>query len=461
MDLFDFAIAKIFSLKDSKESGNLARDNGILSALSIRLLLEFEPRRDDARQKESALVAGHMRCCFLIPKHRRYLRSGTPSEPVLAEAAARIMNDTSYGSPVENLKRFLQNGLISKGERGEVVARLLLTLAHDQALPSGLPSASPRYSRPVPVLDFLKNLINLKYWDGVRQSRPANVIGGQTLEEAFKDARLNFTHFVKARDPKIISDEIAWMGLARGMAFVCAYGGEAIDLVIPILLWGEHLNRWVVSAIFFQFKNRASKRRVNIIDAAKLGFFTPPNHMTKPDDDATRYNTRPYITLVMNLGVVQHLGTSKGKERSQGKPGSSSVQTEPGPTRVQPQRRNMKREVQPKKGVRLKKGVHPRYAITITGCSNEVYGVIGSGTEASFAQMLCMYDLLDEHPRRDKKYQDAVLRMKPFWIYDPNSLHWTNHTMEREAPEAELETIHTGQEVEGPESDSDMEVEEG
>ena len=421
----------------------VARDNAILSALSIRLLLEFEPWWDDARARESALVAGHMRCCYSVPKHRRYLRSGTPSEPVLAEAAARIMN--KFPCPVENLKGFLENGLISKGERGELVAQLLLTLAHDQALLSDLAHDLVIYSQPVPVINFLKKLISRKHLEGILQSQPANVFKGQTLEEAFQDARLNFTHFVKAGESRIISDEIAWMGLARGMAFVCANGEEAIDLVIPILLWDKPLSRFVVSAIFFQFKNRVSKKRVNTIDAAKLGFFTPAK--SGEPDKVKCYNIPPYITIVMNLGVVQHLSMSKtgGKERSQGKP--PPVQTEPGPTRGQPQRGKTNKEV------------HPRYAITITGCSNEVYGVIGSGTEASFAQMLSMYDLLNEHPRPDKKYQDAVLRMKPFWMYDPNSLHWTDHTMEQEVPE--LETVHTGQEAEGYESDSDMEVKEG
>ena len=54
-------------------------------------MLEFEPLRESADQ-EAKLVEGHMPVAYSVPKHHQYLRGGTPSEPVLAEAAARITN---------------------------------------------------------------------------------------------------------------------------------------------------------------------------------------------------------------------------------------------------------------------------------------------------------------------------------------------------------------------------------
>jgi hypothetical protein len=42
---------------------------------------------------EASLVAGNMQIAYSVPKHREYLRSGTPSEPTLAKAAAQEMNE--------------------------------------------------------------------------------------------------------------------------------------------------------------------------------------------------------------------------------------------------------------------------------------------------------------------------------------------------------------------------------
>ncbi|KAG8993200.1 hypothetical protein FRB94_010956 [Tulasnella sp. JGI-2019a] len=62
-----------------------------LAALSIRLLPPLDPSRQYARDLEENLVANHMRIGFSVPKHREHIRTGTPSEPILAEAAAHEM----------------------------------------------------------------------------------------------------------------------------------------------------------------------------------------------------------------------------------------------------------------------------------------------------------------------------------------------------------------------------------
>jgi hypothetical protein len=149
-------------------------DDGDLAALSLRLLLEFEPRREISVNAENRLVEGHMRIAYSVPKHREYLRSGAPSEPILAEAAARVME--SIGSIPNALLKMVQDGLISKGERGELVARLLLILAHDRAARKARTNLSPEsspllseprftpthhvlYSVPILLVDFLRELV--------------------------------------------------------------------------------------------------------------------------------------------------------------------------------------------------------------------------------------------------------------------------------------------------------------
>ena len=67
----------------SPESDTLA---ALLTAVSTRVLVEFEPHRESAKRIEMMLVESHMRIAFSTPTHREFFRSGTPSEPILAEA---------------------------------------------------------------------------------------------------------------------------------------------------------------------------------------------------------------------------------------------------------------------------------------------------------------------------------------------------------------------------------------
>ena len=57
--------------------------------------------------------------------------SSTPSEPIVAEAAAQVLR---HQNMVDLLSQNVREGLIEKGQRGELVARLLFKLAHDRAL---------------------------------------------------------------------------------------------------------------------------------------------------------------------------------------------------------------------------------------------------------------------------------------------------------------------------------------
>jgi len=212
------------------------KSDGQLAALGIRLMLEFEPLPESADQ-EAKLVEGHMRVTYSLPKHHQYLRGGAPSEPVLAEAAARIMNEIPGGGPLVAVSKYVKHGLISKGERGELIARFLLTLAHDRCVKfDSYIAREAQYSQPVHLLDFLKALGGPSYMKEILESKPDNIPGGATSREAFKDAKVNFTHFVKGADESVITDEAAWLALSRCMAFQCANGQWMIDLYIPILL---------------------------------------------------------------------------------------------------------------------------------------------------------------------------------------------------------------------------------
>ena len=213
LGLFSFARTKLYGLQYPDASlspeRNSTKSNGQLAALGIRLMLEFEPLRESA-DKEAKLVEGHMRVTYSVPTHRQYLRSGAPSEPVLAEAAARVMSEI-HGGPLGAVTGYLRNGLISKGVRGELVARLLLTLAHNKCVRFDSAKVhEAQYSKAVPLSDFLEALVGHGHMQKILKSRPDNVPGGATFKEAFKHAKVNFTHFVKGGDESVITDEAAF-----------------------------------------------------------------------------------------------------------------------------------------------------------------------------------------------------------------------------------------------------------
>lgn len=215
-NLIYFASTK---LNDGQAIRGGITERGSLAALSTRLLLEFEPKREKAAMMENELVAGNMRIVYSIPNHQEYIRSGYPSEPILAEAAAQIMEalekmdaGRSRSTPLKELKKFVDRNLISIGERGELVARLLLTLAHDKAInkfKSLRRGDNIKFSQPISLLEYLDCLVPRQWMKSVRECRAVNLFSSLNLEEAFRGAKIHFTHFVKAESPLMLSDEAA------------------------------------------------------------------------------------------------------------------------------------------------------------------------------------------------------------------------------------------------------------
>lgn len=275
----------MFKLNGGADLANLTSDC-YLSALNVRILLDFEPRRQVAFDKAVSLVAGHMLIAHCVPEHREYIWTGAPSEPILAEAAARILNQKT------DIPHFLlqqhELGFISKGDRGELVARLLLTLAHDAAILAKKITDAVRFSTPILLVDFLGAFLAPPHYEAVMNSTPTNIKSGDVnsvvFSEAFKDAVIHFTHFGKAGDDSLLNDEGAWMAFARGMAIQCANNQHTVDLCLPGLLSaGLKLSRSNMFPVWVQIKNKAKLQRVHI-EENEMKFFSTDDH-------------RPYVCI--------------------------------------------------------------------------------------------------------------------------------------------------------------------
>lgn len=454
--IIDFAFSKLtgYSRSDYQKlasDGKLAWTSAArLSPIATRLLLDFDVGRKQARDLEMEMVESTMRMMHSVPAHRDYGRTGTPSEPILAEASAFAWNEPSCRlNPLEAMQNLLDNGLIEKGARGELVARFLLIRAYDEAAKEqwkathrtvlgGLPPIDDAcYSQPVPVIDFLKALIAPQYIQSVLDSHADSPPPGKAetipLKDAFKNACVRFNHFGKNGYKNRIDTYAGLAAVARGMAIQGAPNQEDIDIAIPVVMDASHtLDDPVMSYILVQVKDRRQAQRV-VIDEKKIGVFP------KSQNDGHH----PYIALVMQLGYLPatESATSQFHERAPAPPStpprkgkardvaSSEPQSFTTPSRIEPMKQISTRTLATKQ--------HPRYYVNILGCSSSVYNVVSKSEKDVFAGLLAVRGIFEEHARNQPENLTLVKRTKPEWQRETAFYDWTDIAELRITPRSE------------------------
>ena len=94
----------------------------------MRTAIEF---RADSSSTEKCQVERHLRICLGATPGFSSMVTTSPSEPLLAEAARKIWEKPWFNAPLSLLDHISHPSLES-GDRGEVVATLLLLLAADK-----------------------------------------------------------------------------------------------------------------------------------------------------------------------------------------------------------------------------------------------------------------------------------------------------------------------------------------
>ena len=428
-DLIAFARTKLLCDKQIDQNRASYPAAARAAVLDVRIMLALEAGRPSAHRRELELVESHMRTVYSIPRHREYIRSGYSSEPILAEAAAQQLHfwRTTGAEQTEPaaliLQEDLDHDLLSRGEIGEAVGRLLLILARDHAaVATSTPDELVPFSRAVPVNTFIEELFTVEVVKQVLDSMPDNLPGGsgsprKTFKEAFKGAVLNFTHFAEWVDDSALSEDVALGCFMREMALFCRNGATEVDVFLPVLLdEAEPLSPCRMSGILVQFKLRAPRgtRAAYVIDQEDIGLF--PAGVGPRDSGKT---LRPYITLIMELGVTNP------PPQPAGAPANLDVNTEeeiqmneaappPRPSVPQPATRRSGR-VEP---------THPRYSMYAYGCSHSVYRVIGEREQSVYDHIVRAGKPLAEHPRQDAQSLGLVRQLKPFFIVGDVSWHW-------------------------------------
>ncbi|KAF8697691.1 hypothetical protein AX14_001299 [Amanita brunnescens Koide BX004] len=363
---------------------------------------------------ETGLVKG-------IPSHREYMRTGYSSEPLLAEAAHQLVYEWEKKEPsflIDTLNMNNDNGVLSKGHRGEMVARLILSSAYRRAVVQESDGESPNFSAGCSVVTFIKQLFSNPQADIILESIPDNVSDGEKFKDAFQDTILRFTHFITMSSRSNNGDHcpwtsIAWAAFVRGAAIIGQVTQDTTEFMMPVLDGKDSkIGESTISAIIVQVKNKiqAGSQNKYLTDAEAAGMFTKD---TK--------NFHPYVCLVMELGVVLPTHNTKNADETE-KPTSGKEQQShmaSAPTQ------KIESPLLHKSGLAGKKQsefqAHARYHIFAHGCSSAIYKDV---ERAKFAKLLGVCDVFDDHARQEESLA-AIRNMKPVWEPGAYCFRWT------------------------------------
>ncbi|QRV98754.1 hypothetical protein RhiJN_26773 [Ceratobasidium sp. AG-Ba] len=257
----------------------------LLAACCIRIGIIFKTKSIPGFSKESILAEKHMRNIEWISQDWKFISTGYPSEPVLAEAAALYLNDAELGHKFSiigplTVASACEDGSIACGERGELCICTLATVAHDAVVEdffatrlTPLSKVQPKYHYPIPLLALFRALFQDQYYHEVLRATP--------FETASK-SHLSY------KMPLLIHYTLA-EALIRGAAIRTKGNQGSVDAVIPIHLGGtsDAISIKTTSAINIQVQNRSQPKESHVDRSA-----------TVPDP------SKPTISLIFEFGAT-------------------------------------------------------------------------------------------------------------------------------------------------------------
>ncbi|KAF8319201.1 hypothetical protein F5887DRAFT_378307 [Amanita rubescens] len=245
-NIVTFAVGKLLNANPSTE---YFTEDQMLACLSQRLPIKFNSTTyiSHAERKQ---VEGHMRVCLNIDDGFQSMTTVSPSEPLLSEAAYVIMSRKSF-DVLKCFKTVLDGFAVHKGDRGEFLALLLLTLARDKAVGPPDDEGRPKCHPKQRYFDFASFMYGHLFKS---LSNPVLV----SLQHDFPNAKMHFNHFVKLHDFKSVDKECLLHLMTRGAGVLCANNHASIDAVTVFLKSGTKLTTNNIGLGLHQFKNDPS-----------------------------------------------------------------------------------------------------------------------------------------------------------------------------------------------------------
>lgn len=163
----------------------------VFAVMSARLCLDVSLLNPIALPLSQTAVNLHLRLITFMDPATGVLRTRTPSEPIVSYAAMRhLCRGRNWNlAPLTFARELLSLGVISKGTKGELFSRMVLTLARDAMVgrvPAEHEVKSTKIAPTFSVRAFLGSLF-------AAPRHPAL----ECIDDEIRDARLNFLMFTK------------------------------------------------------------------------------------------------------------------------------------------------------------------------------------------------------------------------------------------------------------------------
>jgi hypothetical protein len=174
--LVDFAGEKLLCSSSKPESLSHAQ---IYALLSQRLTLDtnttkylyYSENPWNAMQVMHEQIESHMRVCVVIKDGIETLRGVASSEPILSEAASRIMTTDVFSLP-SALSLVLSRYYINQGERGELIVASF-TWARDQVVKTNPPLPTGRLCPYFSVNELFQHLLSESTYTRMLDNKPS------------------------------------------------------------------------------------------------------------------------------------------------------------------------------------------------------------------------------------------------------------------------------------------------
>ncbi|KAJ2926954.1 hypothetical protein H1R20_g10128, partial [Candolleomyces eurysporus] len=259
-----------------------------LACLAIRIMLDIDTTRRKGLRMASRLVESHMRIVWSVPEDRETMDTGAPSEPVLVEASAQLLHSDNIDM-FDTLNTALSRNLIAKGERGELAARILFIHAQDRVSRHTLDYYSMKYHGPIRLLEFLKQLFTDAAYDYIKNAIPIeDKPGAEPLEDAFKDAWVNFSHFAQAGDYGVTKLDSLRQFFFRGVMLQCCDSQQTLDFTAP-MVFVQDINSPFEEEDFSQLGVQVKNRATPVPTILDMKAFAPTSR-------------HPILTILLELG---------------------------------------------------------------------------------------------------------------------------------------------------------------
>jgi hypothetical protein len=269
-------------------------------------------------------IANHMRVCVAVKDG--IMRGIASSEPLLSEAASRIMLSNKFSLP-SALWLVLSGYCINQEDCGELIAASFFAWARDQVVKNNLPLPIGQLCPYFPVTELFQHLLTDSKYTSMLNDEPSihhPMDPPQSFGTVFKNAMMHFNHLIKPQEQGTLARSYLLRFMARGAAALGAKSvvncQPGISAVYPYLYGGTDLDIDKVGFILVQVKNNSTKYADESLDEVFSKMDPFRCHLIGDEDKKDGRFPIPIIRIIFLLSgngnsFKQHTYTRHGATR--------------------------------------------------------------------------------------------------------------------------------------------------